>query len=109
MRFLICSFLLAGCSTVPTDPMFAAPPVVGSALVTDHNDVRCESRVGARYTAETGFFHADCSPVKATGQVEWRVIGREYEALDEGGFWLLRSRNAEGEETWLVLPWHDWV
>ena len=111
MRLLISCCLLGGCAVAgaATELVFDNPPVVGSLLATDRHDVRCESRAGARYTAETGFFHADCSALSDTEQVEWRVIEREYEELDEGGLWMLRSLHLNGDQTWLVLPWHDWV
>jgi len=111
MRLLVCSVLLGGCAImgVNTDLVFDKPPAVGSLLATDRNDVRCESLAGARYTAQTGFFHVDCSALPQTGRAEWRVIEREYEQLDEGGVWLLRSRHVNGEQTWIVLPWHGWA
>ena len=111
MRIAICCLLLGGCTFGGGAPelQFKNPPKAGVRVVTDNHDVRCESRAGARYTAETGFFHNDCSHLPNTGVVEWRVIEREYEDLGEGGVWLLRSRHDDGEQTWIVLPWHDWA
>lgn len=111
MKILLLVLLLGGCATggATRELQFDVPPNVGARIVTDRHDVRCESREGARFTSATGFFHTHCSALPQTGLTEWQVLEREYEELNEGGMWLLRARRTDGEESWLVLPWHDWA
>ena len=105
----------SGDSAVPiaVEPLarasYAAPPSPGDTIVAVRDTVACDSERGARFTAETGFFAADCRP--AVPGERWRVIACRHVDLADGGLWLVevRAPDERGGAVWIPLPWHDWA
>lgn len=110
MSVLLC--LLPGCATHQgtraAKVTYATPPAVGSWLQAQRELVACDTISAARYMADFGFFHPQCTQLTAIGAREYQVENRTKVQLNEGPMWLLQVQKQQSI-FWVPIPWHDWL